>query len=156
QRLGRLQGSGRSTLVQADVFASSFPSAAFDVVLCLHVAHVLENLEGLLAELRRLLKPGGRLFLSSVVLAGTWRDGYLRMLAGRGIMASPRTVPEVLEALRRHLGAPPEYRQAGSMLFTETLVHAAKSFGIRRWYTRYEDLCKLEEVQAISIVWRTI
>jgi predicted dehydrogenase len=29
---------------------------------------------------------------------------------------------------------------------------AARSFGIPRWYTRYEDLCRLEDVQAVSIV----
>jgi UDP-N-acetylglucosamine 3-dehydrogenase len=29
---------------------------------------------------------------------------------------------------------------------------AGKSFGISRWYSRYEDLCNLEEIQAVSVV----
>ena len=34
----------------------------------------------------------------------------------------------------------------------ERAEQAAKSFGIPHWYTRYEDLCMLEEVQAVSVV----
>ena len=73
----------------------------------------------MLAEMRRILKPGGRLFLTSVVLANTWRDQYLHALFRHGIMASPRTPPEIVTALQHNVG-PTEHHQVGSMLFAET------------------------------------
>lgn len=42
----------------------SFPDAAFDDVVASLVLHYLEDWNGALAELRRVLKPGGRLILS--------------------------------------------------------------------------------------------
>lgn len=107
-------------LLQADIFHTPFRSASFDVILCLHVLHVLENMEGLLLELRRLLKASGRLFLTSVVLTDGWRDHYLRGLFRRGILASPRREVDIVAKLRRVFGAEPEARRTGSMLFTET------------------------------------
>jgi ubiquinone/menaquinone biosynthesis C-methylase UbiE len=81
---------------------------------------VLEDLHGLLKELRRILKPGGRLFLTSVVLTDRWRDLYLRLLSRRGVMARPRRAEDVLQSVRTVLGTEPEYHLIGSMLFVET------------------------------------
>lgn len=110
----------RSTLVQADLLHTPFGDQAFDSVLCLHVAHVMENLEGLLRELRRVLKPGGKLFLTSVVIVDPWRDRYLRMLSRKRIMASPRSAIDVIAAIRGVFGVDPQHRLVGSMLFTVT------------------------------------
>lgn len=110
----------QSTLVQADLMHTPFGDHAFGGVLCLHVAHVMEHLDALLRELRRVLKPGGKLFLTSVVIVDHWRDRYLRMLARRGIMASPRSAREVIEAIQGVFGVEPEHRLVGSMLFTVT------------------------------------
>jgi SAM-dependent methyltransferase len=115
---GRLD-SNRVALVNADVRQSPFRTGAFQVVICLHVAHVLEDLPGLLGELRRILRPGGRLFLTSVVLVNHWRDRYLRTLAHRGLMASPRRPEDVLTAIRVGFGAEADSRLTGNMLFLE-------------------------------------
>ncbi len=109
-------------LAQADLLHLPFPSQAFDGVVSFHVAHVMSDLPGLLRELRRILKPGGRLFLTSVVLTGHLRDRYLYMLAKRGIMAEPRTRDELVAAVRDVFGAEPQCQLGGSMLFTETVA----------------------------------
>jgi len=112
----------QSAVVQADLLHTPFSDRVFDGILCLHVAHVMEDLEGPLRELRRVLKPGGKLFLTSVVIVDHWRDSYLRMLFRRGIMASPRSRNDVIAAIRGVFGVPPETRLVGSMLFTVTKV----------------------------------
>jgi ubiquinone/menaquinone biosynthesis C-methylase UbiE len=121
-RLGNERWSRHVCLTQADILYSPFVTSAFDVVICLHVAHVSRDLEGLLRELRRVLKPGGELFLTSAVPGNTWRNGYLRALARKGIMAPPRTAQEILAMLRNRFGVEPHSRLVGSMLFTETLA----------------------------------
>jgi ubiquinone/menaquinone biosynthesis C-methylase UbiE len=121
RRLGSAHQPEKVVLLRADVLDNPFRPAIFDVVLCLHVAHVIADLNGLVDELRRVLKPGGRLFLTSVVLVGRWRDRYLGALARRGIMASPRGTADILAALRDRFGAEPDHRLVGSMLFTETI-----------------------------------
>jgi SAM-dependent methyltransferase len=69
-------------------------------VICVHVEHVLRDLAGLLRELRRLLKAGGKLCLASAVQVNTWRDGHLRASVCRGIMPPPRRAQEIRTALR--------------------------------------------------------
>lgn len=110
-----------AVLLQANVFSSPFRSKSFDVVLCMHIAHVIDDLSGLIAESSRLLKPGGRLFLTSLVLVDSWRDGYLRMLSRRGIMAGPRRSAEIVTLLREGCGSEPEAHQRGSMFFAQAM-----------------------------------
>lgn len=119
RRARRRLESNRVALLQADVVHSPFRTAAFDVVACLHVAHALQDLPGLLGELRRILTPGGRLFLTSVVLVNHWRDRYLRALARRGVMASPRRRADILTAIRASFDAEADSYLVGNMLFLE-------------------------------------
>jgi ubiquinone/menaquinone biosynthesis C-methylase UbiE len=118
-RLGSSAEPRHVPLVHADMLGSPFRSCAFNVVLCMHMAHVVDDLNGLLGETERILKRGGKLFLTSVVLVDGWRDHYLRMLFRRGIMASPRRVHDVLAAVRTHFGSEPAVTVKGSMLFVE-------------------------------------
>lgn len=110
----------RAVLFSANLLRSPFRSGAFDVVLCLHVAHVLEDLAGLVTELQRVLRPGGALFLTSVILVDHWRDRYLRALARRGIMSAPRRQSQLLDALRIQFGAEGASEVVGNMLFVQT------------------------------------
>ena len=121
-RLGGSPQARRVALLRGDLFRNQMRSAMFDVVTCLHVAHVLDDLDRLLAEARRVLKPGGRLFLTSVVQVNGWRDRYLRALARRGIMATPRSTGDIVDALHRVLRTDPRWRLTGNMLFVETVA----------------------------------
>lgn len=116
-RVAQHEDLRRVAFLRANVLRTPFRAGAFDVVLCLHVAHVVADLEGLLGEVRRVLKPGGTLFLTSVVLVDHWRDRYLRFLSGRGVMASPRRRQAILAAIRAQFGAELESHVTGSMLF---------------------------------------
>jgi ubiquinone/menaquinone biosynthesis C-methylase UbiE len=127
-RLARARlDSTRVALLQADVLQSPFRAGAFEVVTCLHVAHVLQDLPGLLGELRRILEPGGRLFLTSVVLVNHWRDRYLRALARRGVMASPRRQEDILRGVRASFGTEADSHLVGNMLFLEVTNQPGRS-----------------------------
>ncbi|GMU42477.1 MAG: hypothetical protein AMXMBFR25_04630 [Lysobacterales bacterium] len=52
---------GRTLLRQGDLSASGYPAAHFDAILLLDVYETLPNAESVLAELYRVLKPGGLL-----------------------------------------------------------------------------------------------
>ncbi len=47
------------TLLNADATNLPFPAASFDVVLTVHVLHLIPDWQRALAEIRRVLKPGG-------------------------------------------------------------------------------------------------
>jgi tocopherol O-methyltransferase len=63
----------RTRFVQQDVMANDFPDGSFDVVWALEVLEHIEDRASFYEEMMRLLRPGGRLALS------TWcvRDGQL-------------------------------------------------------------------------------
>jgi ubiquinone/menaquinone biosynthesis C-methylase UbiE len=117
QRSAQFSASHAATLVHADVLSTPFAASTFDAIICMHVAHVLDDLDALLDELRRVLKPGGTLFLTSLVLTGKGRDRYLRFLSRAGIMAPPRRPQRIVISLRERLGAEPAIALAGNMLF---------------------------------------
>lgn len=54
-------GSERVSLVEASAAETGLPNASFDVVLARFLLQHLPNLDVVLAELRRVLRPGGRL-----------------------------------------------------------------------------------------------
>ncbi|MDR9893038.1 methyltransferase domain-containing protein [Aetokthonos hydrillicola Thurmond2011] len=56
----KLEGiSHRLTVVKADATSLPFPDNSFDVALTVHVFHLISNWQQALAEIRRVLKPGG-------------------------------------------------------------------------------------------------
>jgi ubiquinone/menaquinone biosynthesis C-methylase UbiE len=59
------------SLIAARAEALPFPDESFDVVVSTSVFHFFREPRGALAEMRRILRPGGRLFLSD------WCDDYL-------------------------------------------------------------------------------
>ncbi len=48
---------------QADIYALRFDDGAFDAVVAANVLHLVPDLPGALAALRRVLKPGGRVIV---------------------------------------------------------------------------------------------
>jgi len=61
----RHHGAANLRFVQMDCHQLSFPTASFDVVVSFEVFEHLENSDKYLAECRRVLRPGGRLMLST-------------------------------------------------------------------------------------------
>jgi ubiquinone/menaquinone biosynthesis C-methylase UbiE len=81
-------------VVQADVHALPFPDGAFGAVLCTNGLQVIPGLRGAVAELTRVLAPGGTLFVSVLALP-------LGALLPRG---AAEKMPTVLAARSRIAG----------------------------------------------------
>lgn len=99
--------------VQADAFALPFEPGGFETVVCLGFLHMVEDVRGLLDRLTGQLRPGGRLFCSSLVQASTRGSRYLAMLHRAGEVATPRTADQLAEL------AEVEVNTIGSMAYLE-------------------------------------
>jgi SAM-dependent methyltransferase len=62
-RVDRAQALGTARLVRTSVTALAFEAAAFDIVLCNQVLEHVPDLSAALAELRRVIAPGGLLLV---------------------------------------------------------------------------------------------
>lgn len=99
--------------VQADAFDLPFAPGSFDTVVCLGFLHLVEDPAGLLAHLRAQLRPGGRLFCSSLVAATPRGTRYLNLLHRAGEVAPPRTADELASITGQ------TWRRRGSMTYLE-------------------------------------
>jgi phosphatidylethanolamine/phosphatidyl-N-methylethanolamine N-methyltransferase len=62
---------------QADIYALRFKPASFDAVVAANVLHLVPDLDGALAALRRVLKPGGKLVTPTFCHDETWLSAIL-------------------------------------------------------------------------------
>jgi SAM-dependent methyltransferase len=87
-------------LVQGDLYHLSFPDRCFDAINFSEVIEHLETPDWALSELHRVLKPGGRIFLSTWPNVGNpvWRYRYARG-AGSKEDFNPHTPSRVKAAL---------------------------------------------------------
>jgi ubiquinone/menaquinone biosynthesis C-methylase UbiE len=104
-RLARRQAGGlapaRTAFFQADAQAIGLADASFDTVICCETIEHLHHPRRALAELARVLRPGGRLFLTApnyLGPMGAYR-GYLR-LTGRRFTEEGQPVNRFLLAPR--------------------------------------------------------
>jgi SAM-dependent methyltransferase len=118
---GEHQVSAHIRLVQADLFALTFPPEGFTTVLGFGCTHLLDDLPSVLTTLQGQLVPGGTLHLSGLV--GETRRGrrYLQLLHRAGEAARPRSARE----LHVLLGRPADFHTIGCMAYA-TLPAAAR------------------------------
>jgi len=62
---------------QADIYALRFEPASFDAVVAANVLHLVPDLDGALAALRSVLKPGGKLIAPTFCHDETWLSAIL-------------------------------------------------------------------------------
>jgi SAM-dependent methyltransferase len=65
QKLAVTPSAGRVWVGQADAMALPFRSGTFDVVLLVHLLHLVDDAQRALGEIRRVLSPGGRVLISA-------------------------------------------------------------------------------------------
>jgi ubiquinone/menaquinone biosynthesis C-methylase UbiE len=106
----RVQAAGLTNVEcsQRNVYDLGFPAASFDVVVCANVLHLLPDLPGALAALRRVLRPGGKLVAPTFCHAETRTSRTVsRVLALTGFPSqrrlSSRPLREALESARFHV-----------------------------------------------------
>ena len=80
----RARTDHQATLVEASAQALPFPDQSFDHVLCHMALMLLDDLDGALSEVRRVLRPGGE----------------LRAVVGRGASESPNAWSTLVHHLR--------------------------------------------------------
>lgn len=102
--------------VQADAFDLPFQPGGFATVVCLGFLHLVDDPAVFLDRLRTQLRPGGRLFCSSLVAATPRGTRYLNLLHRAGEVAAPRTADE-LARLTGH-----GWQRRGSMAYLEAGV----------------------------------
>jgi phosphatidylethanolamine/phosphatidyl-N-methylethanolamine N-methyltransferase len=81
-RVARLNLSNVAGLQVQDAEATGFPDAQFDIAVAMFVASVVPNARRLLAEMRRVVRPGGHLlFVNHFAATGGIRLGVERTMA---------------------------------------------------------------------------
>lgn len=104
-------------LLQADLFRLPFQDGCFETVLCMGTLHMVEDAEGALAELRRVLHPNGRLYLSTLVKADRrLGDRCLAALHRSGAASRPRSDWELRTLLSR-TSRLRSYRREGNVAY---------------------------------------
>ena len=92
--------------VQADAAALPFPESSFDVIISNHSLEHFGNLAGALAEIGRVIKPDGALYVA-VPDARTFCDRLYRWLArGGGHVNAFCSAPELARKIARATGLP--------------------------------------------------
>lgn len=97
----RLSGDHPRVLLQADLYDLPFPDKAFDRVFSFAIAHVLDDRTPVFRNLLRVLRPGGRLHLTSIVTGNGSRlgDRWARLLHRRGELARPYPSEQLVHEL---------------------------------------------------------
>lgn len=76
----RAAGLAKVRCAQADVYALPFPDGSFDAVVAANMLHLVPDLEGALASLRRVLRPDGVLVVPTYLHRETLRASVLSRL----------------------------------------------------------------------------
>lgn len=120
RRLGRITGRVPANvyLVQADARDMPFRPRAFETALSMNVLHHLDDAAPFLRALASLVRAGGQLHVTSLILNGrTVGDFYLGALHRAGQLARPRTADELKRLVADACGPVLSFRAEGNMAF---------------------------------------
>ncbi|MEV0831420.1 class I SAM-dependent methyltransferase [Nonomuraea rubra] len=102
---------GAATVTAAAIGdATTWEGPAYDVVQCVHGVFFLPDMDASVSRLADLLRPGGRLVIT------TWAQGAMERFG--------RLLGEAVGHVRRAQVEPPTSRQAASRIGTEEDLHA--------------------------------
>lgn len=90
----------RYTFVRADALEMPFKSNVLQTVFCFGILHLFSQPEKLVIELNRMIKPGGKLFLTSLCTNRKWSSIYLNFLFKKGHVAKPMSSHEIQDYLK--------------------------------------------------------
>jgi arsenite methyltransferase len=109
RRSGHLDGAGRLSFVKADATALPFPDATFDAATSIQVDEYVADLPSALADLHRVLRPGGRALIldtdwDSIVWHASDTGRMHRLLAAWTQRFADPHLPRSLASQLRHAG----------------------------------------------------
>ncbi len=102
--------------VQGNIFDLPFLDALFDTVVCFGLLHMFDEKEKLLAELNRVKKPQGKLYLTSLVGNSWLGKAYLEQLQKAGEVGTIYTSDSLKNELAKILPAC-EMKSIGNMAY---------------------------------------
>jgi SAM-dependent methyltransferase len=105
--------------VQGDLRALPFEAEHFANVFHFGVLHCISETARVLSELARVTRPGGKLFLSCLVLGRSRGDAFLRRLERARHVAEPRRAEHYVIAIEQAGFTLRTQRLRGSFLFVE-------------------------------------
>jgi ubiquinone/menaquinone biosynthesis C-methylase UbiE len=116
-RLAKLCGRLPDNVVflHGDVLHLPFKPQSFGTIICLNLLHVLEDIQGVLRDLRHVLTAGGTMVFTTLIENHRFADRYLHMWARAGEVI-PRTASQLAAAFAA-LDMPVQYRIQGNMAF---------------------------------------
>jgi SAM-dependent methyltransferase len=100
-------GDPRLRYVQGDFLSQPLPVALFDVIVCLGTLFYLDDVDGALAKMHRLLKPGGMLVVNCINQRLVRRYFGMPLEALDGKFSTAYDEPGFRALLGRHFGAEP-------------------------------------------------
>jgi len=87
---------------RSDILSNKLPTASFDVVWCMEMAHLFSDKMMLVQEISRILKPGGRLMLCDLVLGKRYPQQHDPILLRRLIRVRKAFGPVIPEKASRY------------------------------------------------------
>ena len=103
--------------LHADAASTGLRPGVVEALLCQGAYHLFPDTASIVAEWRRVLRPGGGLFVS-VLSKGRWLgDRYLALLHGAGEISEPRSGPEFASRLESELGATVPFEVTGNFTY---------------------------------------
>jgi len=104
-RAGRKPWPDTVRLEQADATALKYPDGSFDAVIIANALHIMPDPLAALAQIRRVLKPGGKLIAPTFVRQGGTKEGFLeKPMQGFGFRTWHGWSPAEYEAFLRQDG----------------------------------------------------
>ena len=103
--------------LQADLLDLPFRPAQFQTVLCMGMLHLFPDLQPVLNGLLAVCRPGGKIYLTSLVQNARPADRYLQWLYQAGELAQPRRGSELEHVLAQELGQLSSYYEQGNMAY---------------------------------------
>ncbi|HEY8153415.1 MAG TPA: class I SAM-dependent methyltransferase [Myxococcota bacterium] len=126
-RLRQLHGAlpRHVAFLQADASALPFRAGSLATVICHGALHVFSSPSDVCAEWLRVLRPGGQLFVSSLVRGRWLGDRYLALLHRAGEVTRPRSAAEVARFVEAAVGAPARLDAVGNFAYLSLQVPGA-------------------------------
>lgn len=116
----RLNGRAPVTWLRGDALNLPFRSVSLPSILCFGLLHVAPSPPDLLKELYRVLKAGGKLYMTCLVKGRPISTLYLKMLKSKGLVSLCESSSRVDEMVQ-HAGFRLQGRSIGGMRYLECI-----------------------------------